>query len=152
MFDTIKGVISAFKVYILMGLAIFVFTAWLFDRHSQYEAGVSYCRQEEAAAQAEYSKRKEAQYEQEKTKAVKEAVDAVNHLNSLNAKKVVEVGKTNALNKKYPSPIICDLASDELRDFNSAIESGGQRSTNKLPSGKPRTLPKPAAAKQHKLK
>ena len=136
MWTTILTYLEGIKIWLFVIAISILSTAWLVDRHAEYNKGIASCQQQYAEAAAKYEQGQKKKDEQEKQQAVKEATDAANHINSLNAQKEIAEDKQRALNAKHPTTG-CALSPDEFLLFNQTItnlQSGHY--TNNVPARK----------------
>lgn len=96
MLDTIKTFLSAAKLYIYVVLAAILISGWLFDRHSQYKAGIAYCSKQLDKANAEYTERKEQENQQAKEEAVQDADKAAKQIANLEHEKQILLSKLDS--------------------------------------------------------
>jgi len=103
--------------YLYIALAIVLGCSWYTDRTHQYYAGRDECIQAQADKAAEQNERDKKRYEAEKEQAVKEALDAQKHIDSLKEGKVKVIEHTKTV--VVPKPASCDLSDSELLDYNN---------------------------------
>lgn len=113
MLETIKTFLSPFKLYIYVALAAIVLTAWLFDRHAQYEAGIAHCTEQQHEAEAKYSQGQKAKQEAEKQDAVKKADEAAKQTSDMAHDKEVLIQNIDSK---------CALSDAERLRFNETLD------------------------------
>jgi len=113
MLEIIKTYVLQFKLYIYVALAAFVVTAWLFDRHAQYNAGVAHCTEQQHEAETKYEQGQKTKQESEKQAAVKKADQAAKQTSDMAHEKDVLI---QSIDSK------CVLSDDERVRFNEALD------------------------------